>query len=341
MSKIRFFVFLAVLCSCTLLGRGDILPPKTEVIDLVPTAPETVSPEITPPEVDTDVTKHNTTTSSTTSTTTTTTTTTTTPKPTTTPKTTTSTTTTEAPTTTPAPAPTPKPGPVPAPDQGTWMYTDEKNVTCIVVQFSAQLNISYNQNVESNVTRTASVLVNVPANLSLVNVTGNCNGSAQYIQLSWSSGVLNSTVMNSLRLNFLRNDTTKVYALRSINVTVDAKIMVNSSTPGDKVQLSYGEAWQTPVGTSYRCARGTQLNLTAEPEAAEIAAALTVAALQEEAYRTSHGKGFSAARDCGGADLPDAVPIAVGCALGGLVLVVLVAYLVARRRSAARGYLSM
>jgi lysosomal-associated membrane protein 1/2 len=51
--------------------------------------------------------------------------------------------------------------------------------------------------------------------------------------------------------------------------------------------------------------------------------------------------GGVAARECGGGDVPDAVPIAVGCALGGLVVVVLVAYLVARRRSAARGYLSM
>ncbi|KAI8427371.1 hypothetical protein MSG28_001931 [Choristoneura fumiferana] len=46
-------------------------------------------------------------------------------------------------------------------------------------------------------------------------------------------------------------------------------------------------------------------------------------------------------RDCAGGDIPDAVPIAVGCALGGMVVVVLIAYLVARRRSAARGYLSM
>lgn len=37
----------------------------------------------------------------------------------------------------------------------------------------------------------------------------------------------------------------------------------------------------------------------------------------------------------------DVVPIAVGCALVGLVAIVLIAYLVGRRRSQARGYLSM
>ncbi|RVE48384.1 hypothetical protein evm_006945 [Chilo suppressalis] len=330
MSQVKYIVFLAVLSCCTLLGRGDVASPKTEVID-VPLSTKTAAAEQSPPDVNEDALhpKPNTTTSSSTTSTTTSTTTTeapitTTKSPTTTKPPTTqappttkapNTTTTEAPTTTTAPPP--KPGPVPAPEQGTWMYTDENNVTCIVVQFAAQLNVSYNQNV-LNKTRTASVLVNVPANASLVNVTGNCNGSAQYIQITWASGVVNSSVSNSVRLNFLKNDTTKVYALRSLNITVDAKIMVNSSTPGDKVQLSYGEAWQTPVGTSYRCGARTQLNLTVDSGSGELAASLVVSGLQEEAYRTTHGKGFSAARDCGGTDLPDAVPIAVGCALGGL-----------------------
>lgn len=47
-----------------------------------------------------------------------------------------------------------------------------------------------------------------------------------------------------------------------------------------------------------------------------------------------------AAEDCE-FDTPDIVPIAVGIALAALVVVVLVAYLVGRRRSQTRGYLSM
>lgn len=39
--------------------------------------------------------------------------------------------------------------------------------------------------------------------------------------------------------------------------------------------------------------------------------------------------------------LTDIVPIAVGCALIALVIVVLIAYLVGRRRAQARGYVSM
>lgn len=46
------------------------------------------------------------------------------------------------------------------------------------------------------------------------------------------------------------------------------------------------------------------------------------------------------AKDCS-FDTPDIVPITVGCALAALVIVVLIAYLVGRRRSQSRGYLSM
>jgi lysosomal-associated membrane protein 1/2 len=48
-----------------------------------------------------------------------------------------------------------------------------------------------------------------------------------------------------------------------------------------------------------------------------------------------------AVTDCQAADSADIVPIAVGCALAGLVVIVLIAYLIGRRRSHAKGYLSM
>jgi len=47
------------------------------------------------------------------------------------------------------------------------------------------------------------------------------------------------------------------------------------------------------------------------------------------------------AEDCEKSISSDIVPIAVGCALVGLVAIVLIAYLVGRRRSQTRGYLSM
>jgi len=49
---------------------------------------------------------------------------------------------------------------------------------------------------------------------------------------------------------------------------------------------------------------------------------------------------FSAAKDCDGKYTPDIVPIAVGIALSALILIVFISYLVARRRSTVRGYMS-
>jgi lysosomal-associated membrane protein 1/2 len=45
--------------------------------------------------------------------------------------------------------------------------------------------------------------------------------------------------------------------------------------------------------------------------------------------------------DCPADDASDTVPIAVGAALAGLVVIVLIAYLIGRRRSRARGYQSV
>lgn len=67
----------------------------------------------------------------------------------------------------------------------------------------------------------------------------------------------------------------------------------------------------------------------------------TIAHVQFEAFHKQDTHQFSTARDCEAIDTPDIVPIAVGCALAGLVVVVLIAYLVGRRRAQARGYLSM
>lgn len=47
------------------------------------------------------------------------------------------------------------------------------------------------------------------------------------------------------------------------------------------------------------------------------------------------------AKDCEPYETPDIVPIAVGCALMVLIIIVLVGYLIGRRRNQARGYLSM
>lgn len=98
--------------------------------------------------------------------------------------------------------------------------------------------------------------------------------------------------------------------------------------------------FETPIQMSYHCTRIQTLNVTM-PDSTVNAGTVEIGHVQFEAFRTKADTKFSTARDCDAIDTPDIVPIAVGCALAGLVIVVLIAYLVGRRRAQARGYVSM
>ncbi|CAG4991442.1 unnamed protein product [Colias eurytheme] len=342
MSQLRFYLFAAVLCSIAVFGSGDVSTEKTVLIDVpsslssVPAGLKDVKPseEPTTSEKPTTVPSEPTTTSTTTTpapTTTSSTTAAPTPKPTPAPTPKPTPAPTPKPTPAPAPTPTPAPKPLPPPQPGKWSYVDKAtNVTCIVVQFAAQLNVTYTK---ENSNTTDHVLLNVPVNAT---VNGSCGNETQWLQLSWP--VEGGNGSNSMLLVFALNTTTRMYAMQNLNVSLVPDVFNNASFK-EPVELWHGAEWRTPVATSYRCAPAAHLNMTAETTS--VVATLTVSQLQEEAFRSAHDAAFSAARDCGGGDVPDAVPIAVGCALGGLVVVVLAAYLVGRRRSAARGYLSM
>ncbi|XP_021917587.1 lysosome-associated membrane glycoprotein 1 [Zootermopsis nevadensis] len=98
--------------------------------------------------------------------------------------------------------------------------------------------------------------------------------------------------------------------------------------------------FSTPLSKSYRCAKEQSFNL-AQNGINETVGTIELSHVQLEAFHLKMDDLFGAAEDCEGVSSPDIVPIAVGCALVGLVAIVLIAYLVGRRRSQARGYLSM
>lgn len=89
---------------------------------------------------------------------------------------------------------------------------------------------------------------------------------------------------------------------------------------------------------SYHCNRPQMLNLTASDNSTST---VTVSKLQFEAFHNKQNTKFSIAKDCDAIDTPDIVPIAVGCALILLIVIVLIAYLAGRRSTRSRGYLSM
>lgn len=245
-------------------------------------------------------------------------------------------TTTEAPTTTTVPPtttttvapPTPAPTPVPAPTTYTWVWT-EKNVTCLIVQFAAQLNFTY-PTIDN---KTENVLYNIPSkNFTYTGDCGNGTTPQQFVVL-WND--------SSLLLRFEQNTTDSRFGLSEIVLGINP----SNDFPNAKNETfrlyHVGNVFNTPLHHSYYCTKVQTLNLTANETSTIPIASLRLSHVQLEAYHTTEGTHFSQANDCDAIDTPDIVPIAVGIALTALVAVVLIAYLVGRRRAQARGYVSM
>lgn len=68
---------------------------------------------------------------------------------------------------------------------------------------------------------------------------------------------------------------------------------------------------------------------------------IVLSKVQLEAFKVDNTQKFSLAKDCDSNVKPDIVPIAVGLSLIALIIIVLIAFIVGRRRSQARGYLNI
>ncbi|XP_034251954.1 lysosome-associated membrane glycoprotein 1-like [Thrips palmi] len=249
------------------------------------------------------------------------------------------TTSTSAPTTTPTPAPTtpapapttPAPTPSPFPDslqKGNWTVSGD-NVTCILAAMSVSAKIKYPV---QGANTTLEKAVFVP---SLAKAEGSCDPTSQWIKLTWGN--------NSMQVDFKKNDTAKMYFISQITYSLfaDSAVFKNISTDLANKQYNFmrvKQDYMVNLNQSFHCTR--EQNLTLTNDGSKINAELFLSSVQLQAFHIENTAVFSAPQYCE-LDTPDIVPIAVGCALAALVIVVLVAYLVGRRRSQARGYLSM
>ncbi|XP_046737234.1 lysosome-associated membrane glycoprotein 1 [Diprion similis] len=240
------------------------------------------------------------------------------------------------PTTTAAPTPVPPtpvpPTPVPTPEIGKWVV-NETNETCIIVQMAVQFNVTYITTDQ----KSHYLVLDLPVNETQVRgVCGASKDIEQNITLSWLT-TSNSTTENNLILHFRKNITKNQYSLHDLEVDLAPENfphLTNSSTRFEH----RSDQFTTGLANSYRCLKIQTLNLTKEDNTT--VGEIKVSNLQFQAFHSGNATSFGFAEDCA-FDTPDIVPIAVGCALALLVVIVLIAYLVGRRRSQARGYLSM
>ncbi|XP_029460518.1 lysosome-associated membrane glycoprotein 1 [Rhinatrema bivittatum] len=217
---------------------------------------------------------------------------------------------TTVPTTTSAP-PSPPPPP-PVPESGSYQMNNT-NGTCILTVMGLQLNITY----LSTANKTKVLLFNVvPKN---VTVSGNCSAPSPVLTLGFENTLLTFI--------FAKNETSKTFYLGGVAINTTLPSDANVTTYEAKnTSISYLE---TSLGKSYMCKTKQELKITDT-------FSINAFNLRVQAFKFDNNK-FGAAEECQLDEDSILVPIIVGAALAGLVLIVLIAYLIGRKRSHA-GY---
>lgn len=212
-------------------------------------------------------------------------------------------------TTTVAPSPTPPGTPV----RGIYSVNDINGTACLLAQMGLQLNVSY-FSVSQN--KTIQELVNLNPNLT--SSSGSCEASS-------ASLILTQEQTTTLNFTFTLNSTSNKYHLSAITLLANWSDMA-APFSASNVSLNY---LRSTLGRSYMC--NTEQILAVVP-----AFSLNTFRLQVQPFRVTN-KQFSTAEECQMDRDQMLIPIVVGAALAGLVLIVLIAYLIGRKRSHA-GY---
>ncbi|XP_034098956.2 lysosome-associated membrane glycoprotein 1 [Drosophila albomicans] len=231
-------------------------------------------------------------------------------------------------TTTAAPVTTTTPKPQPAPPAvGTW------NCSCIMLTMAAQLNFTY----ETKSGNKTQGLYNIPSRASMDHCY--CDSqTTQSMQLHWGPDVSPQILVLQLE----KKNQTVALTLLKVDMTVPSDDFPDAKE-NQTIQLihvSQNTDFKTPEKMSYHCTRAQQFNMSETIDGSGAIGYISVSHVQVEAFRTSNTTGFSTVHDCDSSETSDVVPIAVGIALAALIVVVLISYLCARRRSTSRGYMS-
>lgn len=212
-------------------------------------------------------------------------------------------------TTTPAPPPTP-PG---IPERGAYSVSNINGSVCLLARMGLQLNVSYfslSQN------KTIQELVNLSPNETIV--SGSCEPSS-------ASLVLTQDPIATLNLTFTLNSTNSRYRLSAITLLANWSDMT-APFWASNTSLDY---LRSTLGRSYMC--NAEQTLAVVPTFS-----LNTFRVQVQPFEVTTNQ-FATAEECQIDQTQMLIPIIVGAALAGLVLIVLIAYLIGRKRSHA-GY---
>ncbi|KAK3543352.1 hypothetical protein QTP70_018368 [Hemibagrus guttatus] len=207
-------------------------------------------------------------------------------------------------------APTP-PSPPSVPERGSYNVTSN-GTACLLAHIGLQLNITY---ISRSQGKAVQDIINLQPNLTTT--SGSCEADTSTLKLMEEN--------TTLTFHFFLNSTTKKYHLGGLELSITLPDMAKPLIVSNS-SLGY---LQGTLGYSYMCHQ--ELILTIGQNFS-----LNTFHLQVQPFGVS-GNEFGAAEDCELDKSDMLIPIAVGAALAGLVLIVLLAYLIGRKRSHA-GY---
>ncbi|KAL1021728.1 hypothetical protein UPYG_G00017230 [Umbra pygmaea] len=221
-------------------------------------------------------------------------------------------------TTAPAPPPStttsapPTPNPPGNPTQGNYSVSNSNGSVCVLTRMALQLNVSH---FSVSQKKTIQEVVNLQPNQTTS--SGSCDATNANLMLS--TGATNLSFLFTLNTTFNR------YHLSGLSVVaswpdMEAPFMAKNNS------LNY---FSSTLGRSYMCS--SEETLTVDQNFS-----LNTFQLQVQPFGLTAGQ-FSQAEECQQDQENMLIPIIVGAALAGLVLIVLVAYLIGRKRSHA-GY---
>ncbi|KAM6143838.1 lysosome-associated membrane glycoprotein 2 isoform 2-T2 [Erethizon dorsatum] len=202
------------------------------------------------------------------------------------------------------PSPTTTPTPKEKPEVGNYSVS-KGNSTCLLATMGLQLNITQD--------KVASV-ININPNTT--GFTGSCQPKTAQLRL-------NNSVIKYLDFVFAVKNENRFY-LKEVNASID---LANGSVFSiANTSLSY---WDAPLGSSYMCNKEQTVSVSGTFQ-------INTFGLRVQPFNVKEGV-YSTAQDCSADDDNFLVPIAVGAALAGVLILVLLAYFIGLKRHHA-GY---
>lgn len=225
-----------------------------------------------------------------------------------------STVTTSETTTHPKPTVMPIPPTAPSPTVHTWSFNNGDEV-CILMKMAAQIGVMYNNTAR----KVVESYLNIPKDAKVSNESS-CSSHRQVLKLDFEK--------NSVSFTFSQNSSKTYVSEIVVTYFADSKNFPGAPFINKDVTVkSNSSDFVTSKKKSLVCRSAQTFSLNQDTT-------IMIKDVQVEAFRTKSSKTFSESEPCplDKVKTPVIVPIVVGCILGGLLVVVIIAFIIGKRR---------